>query len=631
MKFIIKTITLLIVLSILVGALWFALGPKDRESLFNEFVQPITGMSFDETIDTLKNELSMDKQTKTKGKVDTIQDVAGDDLLTHAKRHSDPTYVCPMHPQISQGEEGNCPICGMNLVIKKMEQEEELATEKQTMTMDDVMSDDLLTHAKRHSDPTYVCPMHPQISQGEEGNCPICGMNLVEKIMEEEEPEQAPDKSMMAIDDVMNDDLLTHAKRHSDPTYVCPMHPQISQGEEGNCPICGMNLVKKEMEIEEEPVADNGMASKEKKIKYWVAPMDANFRRDEPGKSPIGMDLVPVYEEKEDMVSNKKSNKGLPRIRINPSTAQNMGVRIEKAMIKELSRTINTIGSVSYNEDKLHHIHARSSGWVESLYTRSLGDPVTKGKPLLEYYSPDIVAAQKDLIVSKRAGSNLSRSSKTRLKDLNVSDEIIDEILRTGKSINNVPIVSNHSGVVTRIGIKNGMFITPGTEIYTIADLSSVWVIVDVFEHQLSWVKVGNKALINVQGVPGKDWEGEIDYIYPELNPKTRTLKVRLKIDTPEQQLKPNMFADVTLLTESKKALTVPTESIIYYENSTRLVKVVSENRYQPIEVKLGIKSEGHVEILEGLDEGDDILVSGQFMIDSESNLQASFRRMMEK
>ncbi len=639
MKFIIKTITLLIVLAILAGALWFALGPKDRESLFNEFVQPRMGMSFDETISSLRNKLSLKKSDELKKQGDSMEDVAGDDLLTHAKRHSDPTYVCPMHPHVSQGEEGNCPICGMNLVKKEMEDDKDsiikIPTEKPSMTSDDVMNDDLLTHAKRHSDPTYVCPMHPQVSQGKEGNCPICGMDLVKKEMEADEDSiiktTPTEKPSMALEDVINDDLLTHAKRHSDPTYVCPMHPQVSQGEEGNCPICGMDLVKKEMEMEEESVSTQGMTPKEKKIKYWVAPMDANFRRDEPGKSPMGMDLVPVYEEVAEMTDAKTSNKGLPKIRINPSTAQNMGVRIEKATINELSRTIKTIGSVSYNEDKLHHIHARSSGWVESLYTRSLGDPVTKGKALLDYYSPDIVAAQKDLIVSKRAGKNLSRASKTRLKDLNVSEEIIDKIIRTGKSINSVPIVSKHSGVVTSIGIKNGMYITPGTEIFTIADLSSVWVIVDVFEHQLSWVKVGNKALINVQGVPGKDWEGEIDYIYPELNPKTRTLKVRLKIETPEQQLKPNMFADVTLLTETKEALTVPTESLIYYENSTRLVKVVSENRYQPIEVKVGIKSDGRVEILEGLSEGDDILVSGQFMIDSESNLQASFRRMMEK
>ncbi|MEH6456579.1 MAG: efflux RND transporter periplasmic adaptor subunit, partial [Cocleimonas sp.] len=161
--------------------------------------------------------------------------------------------------------------------------------------------------------------------------------------------------------------------------------------------------------------------------------------------------------------------------------------------------------------------------------------------------------------------------------------------------------------------------------------LSSVWIIADVFEHQLTWVKVGNEALVRVQSMSDKEWQGEVDYIYPELNPKTRTLKVRIKIDTPDQLLKPNMFADVKLLTNNKRVLSVPTESVIYYENSTRVVKVVAENKYQPVEVTLGMKSNGQVEIIDGIDEGDDILVSGQFMIDSESNLQASFRRMMDK
>jgi len=431
-------------------------------------------------------------------------------------------------------------------------------------------------------------------------------------------------KKNLTMDDVKNDTVPEHSKRHSDPNYVCPMHPQIVKGEEGSCPICGMNLVLKEP-VEEKPKKSS--EKKEKKILYWVAPMDANYRRDEPGKSLMGMDLVPVYDKGTDDMDDD----GLPKITIDASTAQNMGVRIEKAKMTELSRTIKTIGSVTYNEDGLHHIHARASGWVEKVYTNSLGDPVEKGKTLLEFYSPEILAAQKDLVVANRTGSSLGKASRTRLRDLNVPQSVIDNVSRTGKSQNRIPIVANHTGVVTRIGIKNGMYITPGTEIYTIADLSSVWIIVDVFEHQLTWVKIGNKAEIKVQGVPSKIWQGKVDYIYPELNPKTRTLKVRLTIATPKQMLKPNMFADVVLYTNNKQVLAVPSEALIYYENSPRLVKVVAENKYQPIEVKIGMKSNGQVEILEGIEEGDDILVSGQFMIDSESNLQASFRRISGK
>lgn len=435
------------------------------------------------------------------------------------------------------------------------------------------------------------------------------------------------------FDNVFNDSLSEHLDRHSDSTYVCPMHPQIVKGEPSRCPICGMDLVLK-ARIKPKPTEKK--ESKEKKILYWVAPMDANYRRDEAGKSPMGMDLVPVYEK--DTADSNASGEGLPQITINASTAQNMGIRIEKAKMNDLSRIIKTIGSVTYNEDTLHHVHVRSKGWVERVYTPSLGDNVTKGKTLLEYYSPDIVAAQKDLVVAQRAskiisgrGTSLIEASKIRLRDLKVPQRVIDKVQRTGITQNRIPVIAHHNGVVIKVGIRNGMYITPNSELYTLANLSTVWVMVDVFEHQLMWVNVGNKAEIQVQGIPSKTWQGTIDYIYPELNPTTRSLKVRLKFKTPKQLLKPNMFADVTLYNRSKHALTIPSEALIYYENSPRVVKVIGVNQYQPVPVKIGIKSKGQVEILSGINVGDDILVSGQFMIDSESNLQASFRRLSGK
>ena len=444
-----------------------------------------------------------------------------------------------------------------------------------------------------------------------------------------------------SLDDVKDDTVVEHSKRHSDPTYVCPMHPQIVKGEEGSCPICGMDLVLKEADPEDNK--QQPKQKKEKKIAYWVAPMDANFRRDEPGQSPMGMDLVPVYEETEDDGNDAGNDKGLPKITIIASTAQNMGVRSVTVKKQELSRSIKTIGSVTYNEDSLHHVHVRAKGWVEKVYAKSLGDPIKQGRALLDFYSPEIVAAQKDLILASRRttqisggrGSSLTESSKIRLRDLNVPNSVIEKVAKKGKSQNTIPIIAKHDGVVVKVGIRNGMYVTPQNELYTIADLSSVWVIVDVFEHQLTWVSVGDKADIQVQGVPGKVWQGRVDYIYPELNPKTRTLKVRLKIATPKQLLKPNMFADVSLLSSSKQVLSVPSEAVIYYENSPRIVKVISDEgadrlKYQPVEIKTGMKSNGMVEVVEGLVEGDRIVASGQFMIDSESNLKASFRRLTE-
>ena len=479
----------------------------------------------------------------------------------------------------------------------------------------------LIEHARKHSDPNYVCPMHPQIVKGKPGNCPICGMDLVKKEVDSEEKNVASQET-----------VIEHARKHSDPNYVCPMHPQIVKGKPGNCPICGMDLVKKEP-ADNEPSAENTKTS-EKKIKYWVAPMDANYRRDKPGKSPMGMDLVPVYEED---VSDDNDD-GLPSIKVKANTAQKMGLRTSIARKKELSRTIHTIGSISYNEDTLHHIHSRTNGWVEKVYVKAEGDKVEHGSTLVDFYSPDIVAAEKDLLIAKQSGKlfsekgsgSLVESAKQKLRLLEVPESVIKRIQSTGKSQDRIPIIAPQSGVITRMGIRDGMYVTPKLQMYTIADLSSVWVQVDVFEHQLDWVKVGNKAEMRVQGLPSETWTGKVDYIYPELSPITRTLKVRLKFNTPKQRLKPNMFADVKLYSAPKTALRVPSEAIIYYENSPRIVKVVGKNKYQPVEVKTGMKSAGQVEILEGLQENDKIVVSGQFMIDSESNLQASFRRLAE-
>ena len=180
------------------------------------------------------------------------------------------------------------------------------------------------------------------------------------------------------------------------------------------------------------------------------------------------------------------------------------------------------------------------------------------------------------------------------------------------------------------MAIRDGMYVTPSNELYTIADLSRIWVLVDVFEDQMQWVKKGNNATIQVQGMPGKKWQGKVDYIYPELNRITRTLTIRLVFDNPDLQLRPNMFADVQISTEGYSVLSAPSNALIYYQDSVRVVKLDEEGVYQPVEVEIGKQSEGFVEITSGLKVGDQVVESGQFLIDSESNLQASFRRMAE-
>jgi Cu(I)/Ag(I) efflux system membrane fusion protein len=432
--------------------------------------------------------------------------------------------------------------------------------------------------------------------------------------------------SSESLEEAQSDTLAEHVTKHADPNYVCPMHSQIVQNEEGSCPICGMDLVLKEPAPTE--------TSQEKKILYWVAPMDANYRRDEPGQSPMGMDLVPVYDEGQ----SGQQDDEFPAVTVNATTAQNMGIRIHKVARSTLDQTIHTIGRIQYNEDTLQHVHPRANGWVEKVRVKAEGDHVKQGQILLEYYAPDMVAAQQDYLLSKKssdrysvAGSaTLLSSAKQRLALLDIPSWVIEKLDSSGEIRNRMPVASPQKGVITAMGIRDGMYVTPATEMYSIADLSTVWVLVDIFEHQMSWINTGNKAVITVEGLPGERWEGMVDYIYPELDKTTRTLRIRLKFDTPEQKLKPNMFSRVTVTTQNKETLSVPAEAIIYYANKPRIIKRTNENTFQPVEVSLGIRSDGNVEVLKGLAVGDEIVASGQFMLDSESNLQASFRRLSE-
>lgn len=423
-----------------------------------------------------------------------------------------------------------------------------------------------LEHAKKHLDPKYVCPMHPQIIRDEPGNCPICGMTLVKKVVEPEPPETA----------------LEHAKKHLDPKYVCPMHPQIIRDEPGNCPICGMTLVKKTLK----PAVD----------KY-------------------------------------------PTVTIRPEIIQRMGVRTTTVKRGTLLKYIKTVGYVTYNQDRLVHVHPRSSGWVDKLYVRKEGDPVEQNQPLLEMYSPEVLEAQQDFLVSLRTGSQGTGINnqqyrdmiRNRLRLLNVPDSTIQQIERHNQSINNVPILAPQSGIVTSLNIRDGMYVTPNLEMFAIVDLSTVWVMVEVFEHQLDWVKTGLSAEIKVAALPNQQWQGEVDYVYPQLDPKTRTLQVRLRFDNPKMLLKPNMFAQVVIHGDPKRdTLKIPQPALIVTGERYSVILALGEGRFQPVDVKTGMQSQDEIEILSGLKAGDQVVLSGQFLIDSEANLQASFLRLSD-
>ena len=407
---------------------------------------------------------------------------------------------------------------------------------------------------------------------------------------------------------------VEHAGKHSDPNYVCPMHPQIVKGEPGNCPICGMDLI----ELEEE----NSAAKKERKILYWVAPMDANYRRDEAGKSPMGMDLVPFYEPEEDGVV----------VKVSPAMVNNMGVRTARVAEEKLWRKIDTVGYIDYDETMMSHVHLRTDGWIQKLYTQSEGERVSKGDKLFDFYSPSIVNAMEEYVQAVKSNSrSLIRASTDRLYALGVNKDQINRLAKTRRVPQTISILAAQNGVVSMLKVREGMFVKPGTVVMSLADLSSVWLLAEVFERQANWVKVGQWADVTMGFVPGKTWEGKVEYVYPQLDSKTRTLKARLRFDNPGELLKPNMFAKVAIYGGAKKELiTVPTEALIRTGKEQRVIMALGEGRFAPRDVVAGMESGGYIEIKKGLKVGEEVVVSGQFLIDSEASLKASLMRMMD-
>lgn len=405
---------------------------------------------------------------------------------------------------------------------------------------------------------------------------------------------------------------LEHAEKHADPKYVCPMHPNIVRDKPGNCPICGMDLIKKESEQES---AGNG----EKKILYWVAPMDSSYRREKPGKSPMGMDLVPVYDE----------GGGLS-VKISPVVENNMGVRTALVERNKLWRKIDTVGYVDFDENKISHIHIRTKGWIEKLVVQSEGERVKKGQLLFELYSPELVNAQDDYIQALKSGSQfLLSASRERLLALGISQQQIREIKKLRKSNQFVRVYAPQDGIVAKLKVREGMYITPSMEVMSLADLSSIWILAEVFESQANWVKQGQPADVKLSYVPGREWEGKVEYIYPSLNEQTRTLKVRLVFDNPDEVLKPNMFANVSIYGGPKQdVVIIPREALIRTGGDARVILKVDKGRFQPREVVVGIESGDWIEIQAGLSAGDTVVTSGQFLIDSEASLKASLQRM---
>ena len=382
--------------------------------------------------------------------------------------------------------------------------------------------------------------------------------------------------------------------------------------------IVGIILAMQSLVYMLAPVA---IADEQKEILYWVAPMDPNYQRDKPGKSPMGMDLVPVYAD---------DNAQGGTVSIKPEVVQNLGVRTVKAERTRLWRGIDTVGYVDYDESRVSHIHLRTEGWIENLAVKSEGERVKKDERLFDLYSPELVNAQKEFVTALSSGNkSLIRASKPRLAALGVSDSQIKQIEKTRQTRHHISIFAPQDGVVSSLMVREGMFVKPSMNVMSLGDLSSVWLLAEVFEKQAQWVRVGHDAEVRLSFVPGHVWQGKVEYIYPSLDPKTRTLKVRLRFENPDEGLKPNMYANVRIFGGPKEnIIVIPLEGLIRTGREERVIIDLDEGRFEAREVVSGIESGDYVEIIQGVDEGERVVTSGQFLIDSEASMRAGIKRM---
>jgi Cu(I)/Ag(I) efflux system membrane fusion protein len=359
---------------------------------------------------------------------------------------------------------------------------------------------------------------------------------------------------------------------------------------------------------------------------YWVAPMDANYKRDKPGKSPMGMDLVPVYEDG----SGEGADKGLGIIRVSADVINNLGVRTVNAQLKRLNNQIDTVGFITYDQDRLVHIHPRVDGWIEKLYVKTVGSQVKKNQPLYDIYSPQLVNAQEELLLAiTRKNKRLITAAENRLVALQLPRSAIDKLKRTAKVQQHITFYAPQNGVVENLKIREGFFVKPGATLMSIGDLSQVWLEAEVFERQAAQVHVGTKVTMRLDYLPGKVFSGQVDFIYPALDAKTRTVKVRLRFDNQTENFKPNMFAQVAIhISDATPALLIPKEALIRTGNQDRVVLALGGGHFKSIAVTVGRFDSESVEILTGLVAGEEVVSSAQFLLDSESSKSSDFMRM---
>ena len=388
-----------------------------------------------------------------------------------------------------------------------------------------------------------------------------------------------------------------------------------------------------------------GAAQKEsaKKILYYRNPMGLADTSPVPKKDSMGMDYIPVFEEGEERSDGTATDSG--QVRISVEKVQKLGVKSEAAMLRKLDKTIRAAGRIEIDERRTYTIAPKFEGWVERLYVNTSGQAVSKGQALFDVYSPELIGALREYALAiqgeaslknsdddaKNSMQQLASASRARLKNWGIADEQIKQMAQDSDK-RSVTFYAPVSGIVLEKKTVQGMRFMPGETLYQIADLSTVWIVAEVAEQDIGSVKTGSVANVLIAAYPNKTFVGKVAFIYPMLNTSTRTVQVRVELDNQKGLLKPAMFASVELaVAHDKKVLTVPTSAVI--ESGVRQIVLVqlALGRFEPRTVKLGLRSENYVEVLEGIDEGEQVVTSANFLIDAESNLKAALSGMGEQ
>jgi Cu(I)/Ag(I) efflux system membrane fusion protein len=377
-----------------------------------------------------------------------------------------------------------------------------------------------------------------------------------------------------------SDTAVEHAARHMNPKYRCPMHPDVVRDAPGNCPVCGMALVKIEPEA-----------------------------------------------------ATVTASTASPGVRISPEVINNLGVRTESAVKGALPRRAETVGYVGFDERQVQQVRPRAEGWVEGLKVRSMGETVRAGQVLFTLYSPMLESAQQEYLDALKIGNrDLIEASRQRLGALGLDSGTAGRISKAGRASGRVPYVAPISGVVTELELKEGSMITPEMMAMTITGIGSLWVIAEVPEAQAGWIVAGTAAEMRFPSLPGEPVTGRVEYVYPELDMETRTLRARITLDGATVAIRPNMLASVSLIGASgPEVISIPRSALIRSGTDERVVVALGDGRFAPRRVVAGAESGERVVIREGLAAGENVVVAGQFLLDSEANLRAGLGRLGEE